>query len=211
MTPPPASPPASPPVSPTPVKAAQRFKLPRWLAKLHARLHEWAESGWAGPAVGSWNLLQGSVVPGPSDALLAPLVIADPPRALKMAAWATAGATLGGWITYAIGALAYESVGVPLLALVGIEAATIESQRARFLAHGWFLVALSAVTPIPTKAVSLAAGAFGVPPWQFGVALFVGRGLRFTVVALLCAAVGRRVPAPPADADADSSAPVSTA
>ena len=56
------------------------------LARTLDRLHGWAESGWAGPAVGVWGVLQSSVVPGPSDTLLIPLGIAwSAPRLINLA------------------------------------------------------------------------------------------------------------------------------
>src|SRR5688500_20349897 len=78
-------------------------RLKRAIVHLYAALHRWGESGWAGSAVGGWGVLQGSVVPGPSDALLVPLGLADPRRGLVLAGWATAGATIGGLIAHAIG------------------------------------------------------------------------------------------------------------
>jgi hypothetical protein len=36
------------------------------LSRLVAALHRWAESGWADAATGTWELLQRSVLPGPS-------------------------------------------------------------------------------------------------------------------------------------------------
>ena len=165
-------------------------------------LHRWAESGWAGHAVATWSLLQGSLVPGPSDALLAPLSIADPPRAYRLALWATAGALVGGCIAYAIGATAFDTLGVRILDWVGVSRAAVESRRDTFERHGWALVALSTITPLPTKIVCLGAGAFGVPPAAFAVALAVGRGARFMVIAALCRAAGARIAAEAA-ADAD--------
>ena len=91
-------------------------RVRRALVALVARLHRWAESGHAGSAVCTWNALQGSVVPGPSEALFLPLGLADPRRAFVLAAWAALGATAGGLVAYAIGAFAFEPVGRPLVA-----------------------------------------------------------------------------------------------
>jgi membrane protein YqaA with SNARE-associated domain len=155
------------------------------LVRLLAVFHRWAESGWAGSAVGGWAFLQGSVVPGPSDVLLLPLGLSDPKRVYRLALWATVGATLGGIVAYAIGALAFEEVGRPLLNLVGVGAGTLERSRALFERRGWMIVAASAISPLSTKAVCLAAGSFGVPPWQFAAGLLLGRAARFFGVATL--------------------------
>lgn len=161
--------------------------------RTYAALHRWAESGWAGHAVGTWSAMQGSVVPGPSEALLAPLSIADPRRAYTLALWATAGAFVGGCLAYLVGATAFDTVGTSILGWVGVSPATVEARRGDFERHGWLLVALSTVTPLPTKIVCLAAGAFGVPLGAFCVALLFGRGARFAVVATLCRIAGARL------------------
>lgn len=148
-------------------------------------LHRWAESGWAGPATGSWALLQGSVVPGPSEALLAPLGLADPPRVFPLAAWAVVGSTVGGAIAYVLGATALDDVVLPLVRLLGMSAADLESRRALFEQRGWMVVLLSTLSPLPTKFVCMAAGAFGVPVVPFILALGAGRAARFGGVALI--------------------------
>lgn len=167
--------------------------MSRLFHRVYASLHRWAESGWAGSAVGTWSVLQGSVVPGPSEALLGPLALADPPRAYRLAAWATAGAFVGGCIAYGIGSSAFDSLGVSILHFVGVSPAAVEARRGEFERHGWAFVALSTVSPLPTKIVCLAAGAFGVPVWSFAAALLVGRGVRFAVVATLCRVAGARI------------------
>ena len=170
--------------------AARRPGRVRWLL---ARLHDWAESGWAGPATGAWGAMQSSVVPGPADALLIPLGIADPPRVWRLALWATVGTVIGGVIAWGIGHWSFDDLGRPLLALVGLEGARLARLRSTFEDHGWMLVVLSAVSPLPTKATCIAAGAFGVPFGEFLPAIAVGRAMRFAVLAGIVHAAGERL------------------
>lgn len=157
--------------------------------------------------MGGWALLQGSVVPGPSDALIVPLGISDPGRVFRLALWAVVGATVGGTIAYLIGAAAFVELGHPLLGVLGVSPARLEASRGAFQRHGWQLVAVSAVSPLPTKAVCVAAGAFGMPLWQFVPAIVVGRALRFFGLALILRTAGpglldwlsRRVGVPPVE------------
>ena len=155
-------------------------------------LRRWAESGWAGPAVGTWAFLQGSVVPGPSEALLVPMGLADPPRVLPLAAWATVGATVGGVAAYVLGATALDSLAMPIVRVFGMSAADFEARRALFEQRGWLVVLFSTVSPLPTKVVCMAAGAFGVPPFAFTLALGIGRATRFTAVSLVIRFAGER-------------------
>ena len=168
-------------------------RVKRAIIHLYAALHRWGESGWAGTAVGGWGVLQGSVVPGPSDAVLIPLGLADPRRALTLAAWATAGATVGGLIAYAIGAQLLSGVDNSIVAWLGISPESWESRRAQFEDRGWILVALSTISPLSTKVVCFGAGAFGVPAGEFFLALLVGRGARFLAVGLMLRFAGKGV------------------
>ena len=167
--------------------------MPFRLTRLLHRLHDWAESGWAGPATAAWGALQGSVVPGPSDVLLVPLGLADPPRVWKLAAWATFGSALGGMMAWAIGHWSFAELGRPLLAFVGISGGRLERLHALFDARGWIIVALSAVSPLPTKAMCIAAGAFGVPFVEFVPAIAAGRAVRFAILAAIVHFAGERL------------------
>ena len=198
MTPAAPPSPASPPAAPTGGGAEHRDRHPggrvrRALVALVARLHRWAESGHAGSAVCTWNTLQGSVVPGPSEALFLPLGLADPRRAPALAAWAALGAVAGGLIAYAVGALAFDTVGRPLVALFGVGPARWASFERLFLERGAWLVLFSTMSPLSTKLVCIGAGAFGVPFLPFALALAVGRAARFAVMGLLVRFAGDRL------------------
>jgi len=186
---------ASPPL-PTSTEhrdARPRNRVRRALVALVARLHRWAESGSAGSAVCTWNCLQGSVMPGPSEALFLPLGLADPRRALRLAAWAAFGAIAGGLIAYAIGRFAFDSVGAPLLSLFGIGPQKWHSLAGVFHRRGALLVLLSTVSPLSTKLVCIGAGAFGVPFPAYLVALALGRVGRFGVLGLVVRFAGDRL------------------
>ena len=163
------------------------------LPRLIAALHRWAESGWAGAATATWELLQSSVVPGPSGIVFAPLAVADPPRAPRLAVWGIAGAVVGGCIAYLIGAHAFDEVGRTILSTLGVSDARIASSEALFERHGWLLVFASTISPLSTKLTCIAAGAFGLPFTHFLPALIIGRALRFGVLVLLLRYAGERL------------------
>lgn len=187
----------TPPQVPTPLatRAVPKSGAGRWFVRMYAWLHGLGERGWAATAIGSWSFLQSALVPGPVDALLVPLGLADPPKAYRFAWAAVFGAVLGTLVGYAAGALAYDTVGVFVLNLFGVEGEGIEVWRGRFQRQGWWVVFLSTVTPVSAKLVSVAAGAFGVPLWQFVAAMFIGRTLRFLTVAFVVRNFGRGIDA----------------
>lgn len=163
------------------------------LSRIIAALHRWAESGWAGTATAIWELLQGSVVPGPSGAIFAPLAVADPPRAPRLALWGTLGSVVGGCIAYSIGAYAFEEVGRPVLSLLGVSQAMLASTESMFDRHGLLIVFASTVSPLSTKLVCIAAGAFGLPFATFFPALLVGRAIRFAALTVILRFAGERL------------------
>lgn len=163
------------------------------IVRLIARLHRWAESGWAGAATAAWEVLQSSAVPGPSGAVFAPLAVADPERAPRLACWAVAGAVGGGCLAYLVGAQGFESVGRPILSALGVTDATLVSSAGLFERHGWLLVFVATISPLSTKLTCIAAGAFGLPIPQFLPALVVGRAIRFSALTLLLRFAGERL------------------
>lgn len=168
-------------------------RFPAVLTRIIAALHRWAESGWAGSATATWEFFQSSVVPGPSGAVFAPLAVADPPRAPRLALWATVGAVVGGCIAFLIGARAFEGLAQPVFSALGISASKLSASEALFERHGWMLVFVSTISPLSTKITSIAAGAFGLPFVQFLPALFVGRAVRFAALTVILRFAGERL------------------
>jgi membrane protein YqaA with SNARE-associated domain len=165
----------------------------RGVAAFVFALHDWARSGWARSAVFTWAFVNGAVIPGPSDALLIPLGLARPTRAYALAWWTTLGAVLGGFVAYAIGAVAFTQLGLPLLHLLGATPTVLDSTRALFATKGWIVVVLGSLPLASPKIVSIAAGAFGVPLWQFALALVGVRLARFMVEATIVRYAGSRI------------------
>ena len=184
-------PPSAAPAPAPPARAGG--PIARAVYRLLAMFHRWAESGWGGAAVGSWNFLQGSVMPGPTDTLFLPLGVADPGRVFRLAAWATVGATLGGIVAFGIGVFAFEELGRPLLRFLGVSDRLLARAEVQFDRHGWLLVLVSTISPLSSKVVCMAAGAFGVPFWQFLPALFVGRLGRFATIAAVLRFAGPKL------------------
>lgn len=166
-----------------PSRAAPEPMSPRRTARLVAAvlgtLVQWAESGWSGAAALAWSLLQSSVVPGPSDAVLIPLAVADPRRAIRLSLWTVAGSVLGALIAYGIGALAYASVGLPVLHWLGVTSERLAHIEALFTANRRWFVAVASLPLLSSKAAAVVAGAFGMPVGEFAAITLLVRGGRF--------------------------------
>jgi membrane protein YqaA with SNARE-associated domain len=148
-------------------------------------VERFAHARGAVPSTFLWNFAQGSVVPGPAELLLIPLALADRAKAWPLAIAAAAGSVLGGCVAYWLGVAAFATVGKPLLALIGITDAALARAMALMVDHGWLFILGSTLTPISSKAVSIGAGAVGMPFPLFALALGLGRVIRFSIDATL--------------------------
>lgn len=132
---------------------------------------------------------EASFFPVPIEALLLPMMFAQPRRGWWFALVATVGTVIGGVLGWLIGALLYEAVAQPILAVYGYMDAYAEFSEL-YREWGVWIVFAGGFTPIPYKVVSIASGAVDLDIWVFIVASAVSRGLRFAIEVGLLAFFG---------------------
>lgn len=156
-------------------------------------LYDWTMSLAAHPralwALAMIAFIESSVFPIPPDALMIPMIIAAPRRAFLIAGVATVSSVLGGLLGYAIGALAYEQIGQPILSALGKEDAMADFSE-RFNGVGFWAVLIAGLTPFPYKVITIMSGWTGMPLATFVITSIVARAGRFFLVALLLRAFG---------------------
>ncbi len=128
--------------------------------------------------------VESSVFPIPPDVLIIPMILARPSRAWLIAGVAMLASVLGGMAGYAIGALAFEQLGQPILQSLGKAHAMAEFSE-RFNDLGFWAVLMAGVTPFPYKVITIMSGWTGMPLATFIVTSILARGLRFFIVAAL--------------------------
>jgi len=128
--------------------------------------------------------LESSMFPIPPDILMIPMIIARPSRAFVIAGVALVASVLGGLMGYAIGALAFETLGQPILTALGKGDAMAEFAT-RFNDMGFWAVLIAGITPFPYKVITIMSGWTAMPLGVFIATSILARGLRFFLVALL--------------------------
>ena len=136
--------------------------------------------------------IESSFFPIPPDALLIPMILANPRRAWLYAGVAMLASVLGGLFGYLIGAFAFEQIGQPVLESLGKTRATLEYSE-RFNAVGFWTVLTAGVTPLPFKVITIMSGATAMPIGLFLTTAFIARGIRFFAVATLLWFFGDRI------------------
>ncbi|HHT70372.1 MAG: YqaA family protein [bacterium] len=122
---------------------------------------------------------EASFFPLPPDVILIPLSLLRPQLGFLYAAVATVASSLGG----VFGALLGFYLGRPVLEYFSSQK-RIDQVAGLFHRYGGWAVALAALTPIPYKVFTIAAGVFRVRLWVVLTASLAGRGLRFFLEAL---------------------------
>jgi membrane protein YqaA with SNARE-associated domain len=139
--------------------------------------------GPAGPALlFACAVVEGCLVPAPTEAVFAALAIARPRRAWALGALAAAGSVLGGVIAWHLGAVAFDRFGQPLLARYGLMG-ELEALGAVYRRNAALALVTSGYTPVPYLLYGIVGGATGVPLGTFILFSALGRGLKYAVLA----------------------------
>ncbi|SMC46756.1 YqaA family protein [Primorskyibacter flagellatus] len=133
--------------------------------------------------------IESSVFPIPPDVLMIPMILARPSRAWLIALIAMVSSVIGGLLGYAIGALFYEQLGLPILQSLG-KADAISAFNTRFNDFGFWAVLIAGITPFPYKVITIMSGWTGMPLATFIATSVLARGLRFFIVAGLLRVFG---------------------
>jgi membrane protein YqaA with SNARE-associated domain len=152
------------------------------------RLYDWTMRMAAHPkalrVLAAVSFAESSFFPIPPDAMIVPMVLANPARAWTIAAVCTAASVVGGFFGYAIGYFLFETIGGAVVKFYGLEAAMAEFQH-QFDEWGLWIILIKGLTPIPYKLVTIASGVAKFDLVVFGIASLVTRGARFFLVAAL--------------------------
>ena len=134
-----------------------------------------------------YSALESIIIPIPVDPLLVAAVLAKSGAWRRIAFAFTVASVIGGAVGWALGAFLglhiHELISSLPVALAAPSAfAAVEAGFAEF---GLVLVFLGAFSPLPYKVIAVSAGIGGFGLLPFLLVSFIGRGLRFGVVAAI--------------------------
>ncbi len=127
----------------------------------------------------------------PPDVMLAPMCLAQPKKIWRLTLIAIVGSVLGGALGYFIGMFGFNFVQ-PFIEQYGYQS-HYDLALQWFDDWGFWAIFIAAVTPIPYKIFTIAAGVLMMNFPLFLIASFLGRGLRLFGVACFVKFFGDRV------------------
>lgn len=176
----------------TPNSRPGRFKQ---LTQTLIHLSETPSALWALALV---SLIDAAIFPLPPFALLIPMVLARPHRAVRYIALGVVASTLGGMLGYGIGhalragLLTFVQFNPDIPLKFHFQSLHVDTTLARALSER-FLVLLGVCTVMPVyKVFTIGSGVVGVHFPTFVLASFLGRLIRFSLIGGACALFGKR-------------------
>lgn len=160
--------------------------------RLSARLARWAAHPLAPALLPLFAVLEATVFPAPTEALLIALVLMRPRRTPVYVVGTVAASGLGAALAFAAGALLIGGAD-GLLAQRPELADSIASVRTLYAENLALALLSSGFTPIPFLAYTLGAGALDAPFLPFLIFAMLGRALKYAVIAGLAFAFGPAV------------------
>lgn len=157
---------------------------------LYDKVLGWARHRHAQYYLAMLSFAESSFFPIPPDTMLAPMVLAQPGKALRFAFITTVFSVLGGIFGYILGFFAMEFIE-PVLHQFGYWDKYLIAQS-WFEKWGIWVVFLAGFSPIPYKLFTICGGAMNMALIPFVLASAIGRGARFFMVALLIRLGGQR-------------------
>ena len=145
------------------------------------------------------SVIDGSVFPIPPFALLIPMVLARPQRALRYALVGTVASLFGGLLGWSLG----RAIGSGLTHAFAVDphlplhfqafGHVIDTTLSDVLTRNFWLLAIAcSILPTPYKVVAIGSGLVGVALPQFLLASIFGRTLRFFAVTYALVFFGKR-------------------
>ena len=136
--------------------------------------------GW----LAAMSFAESSFFPLPPDIMLVPMVLADPKSWWRLTFLCTLSSVLGGFLGYAIGFWAMDTIGMHVLTSLGL-AEKFRALQPLVDEYGVWLILIKGVIPIiPFKLVTIGAGAFQFDLAKFALASVIARSIRFLPITL---------------------------
>ena len=159
---------------------------------IYTKLLQWAKHRHAERYLAGVSFAESSFFPIPVDVMLAPMVLAAPDRAWRLATITTILSVIGGVAGYFIGRFLFDAYGAQILDYFHAHEA-FESVQQSYVEHGVLIILLAGFTPIPYKIFTIASGVMNIAFLPFVVLSLIGRGARFFLVAGLIKLGGERL------------------
>ena len=141
------------------------------------------------------SFIESSFFPIPPDVMIIPMSLAKKDEYLKIFIIATIFSSLGGLFGYFIGSL-FTDKAIMLMEFYGYQEQVLQLKNqldSKSGAYSLWLgtLFLAGFTPLPFKIFTITSGIINFNIFAFFIICLISRGLRFFIIAFLCAKFGK--------------------
>ena len=137
------------------------------------------------------SFIESIFFPIPADVLLIPMSLKFPHEWKYLSLITTISSVIGGLVGYALGAFLFDEI-YPYIVDFGYEE-SLKTVQSLFIEHGILILFISSFTPLPYKVFVITAGFLSINLLLFIIVSFIGRGLRFYLVAYVSKEYGLQI------------------
>ncbi len=127
--------------------------------------------------------------PIPPDLFLIPIALTKKYKWFFLGLYTTLTSVIGGIIGYLIGAFFWDVIGNYIINFYNGED-QINTLKELFQKHGWMIILIAGLTPIPYKIFTISSGFLSLNIFIFIFCSILSRGLRFISVTYLVSKYG---------------------
>jgi len=154
----------------------------------------WAHTPYGAPALAILSFCESSFFPVPPDPLLMALCLSRVKKSLNYALVCSLSSVMGGMLGYYIGYALWDLVGQYFFQYIpGFTHEVFNLVQSKYNAHSFLAVFTAGFTPIPYKVFTIAGGVFKIDFLSFILGSFLGRSMRFFLVAVLIRIFGEKI------------------
>lgn len=170
----------------------------RMFSSLYERAIVWARHRHAVRYLAGLSFVEAFIFPVMPEVMLAPMMLAEPRKAFRLANWSLLFSLLGSLVGYMLGHYAFEALkplleSMHLLAPIMTGVGNLQKDMEAHSFGLYIVLAMAALQPVvPMKFVTWASGIVGVPLLPFLLCMLIGRGKRVWLLALLIRIFGER-------------------
>ena len=141
--------------------------------------------------LGFISIIESIFFPIPPDLFLIPIALTKKYKWLFLGVFTTITSVCGGFIGYLIGAFFWDVIGSYIIQIYDADE-KIDSLKLLFNNHGWMIILIAGLTPLPYKIFTIASGFLSLNIFIFIVCSILSRGLRFISIAYLVSKYGEK-------------------
>jgi membrane protein YqaA with SNARE-associated domain len=175
------------------------------MKKLFKAIHVWSLH-WVNTKWGAWALFicafaDASFLPMPTPIFFLTLTLLNISKAYRYALLGTLGVFLGSLTGYAAGHFTWLNANGDFTGFAqfmfntvpGFTATIYNNIYVQFEKWDFWILFLASFMPVPFNGFSILSGIFGINIYMFCIAIIIGQGLRYYLLALLIVKLGPKV------------------